>query len=564
MSALWLLLDKLEFELSTPRQIVMQRMRYLGVEVSSASYPSSDVDGDGDGDVTSLDLYFISAIGEDAVNGSGGGLAKKLIALLKRAHLDWSLNCNTPTPVVPVTIMKTPHASSESKAMQLLRNREYMHILQLALRFLIKVSKLDPTLGEEMIRFCTTYSGTSDLMIISSCILEHVNQFHSKMDDDLAEEDFDALVDLQDLVYELKSLSSPSSSSLSLSASSQCMPFTDAELRSRLPLVYKLSSVHREKNADSEVKLIKQQYEHRKQTQQLARATCDYSCHQNAATATTTIYIDQVRKRQSAQVDVGFVMWPSAIVLSRWLITNPHVLVKTTGKKDEAEESGIEKSSSCTVLELGAGCGLVGITASHLLKEITQEEDEKEQQKRPPLVIITDVNDLVLENISRNIHLNDVASLATVSKLDFYAQTGCNYSGKWISSGGMNTGMRNAWQADATETVDEGNQFAQDPVDVILAADIICQPEDAIAASKTIYDALRPRGMAYVVCANAEHRYGVEIFAEECEERGLAVVTTDVAEMYDGELLKSDDMDTAAGYIDGMRLTFFEITKVKR
>ena len=67
--------------------------------------------------------------------------------------------------------------------------------------------------------------------------------------------------------------------------------------------------------------------------------------------------------------------------------------------------------------------------------------------------------------------------------------------------------------------------------------------------------------MALVVCATAEHRYGVEIFASECEGRGLAVTSTDVAEMYDGGLLEGDLMGTPAGHVDGMPMTFFEITK---
>jgi hypothetical protein len=65
--------------------------------------------------------------------------------------------------------------------------------------------------------------------------------------------------------------------------------------------------------------------------------------------------------------------------------------------------------------------------------------------------------------------------------------------------------------------------------------------------------------VALVVCATAEHRYGVEIFASECEVRGLAVTSTDLAEMYDGGL--GDLMGTPAGHVDGMRMTFFEITK---
>ena len=69
---------------------------------------------------------------------------------------------------------------------------------------------------------------------------------------------------------------------------------------------------------------------------------------------------------------------------------------------------------------------------------------------------------------------------------------------------------------------------------------------------------------------NAEHRYGVEIFPGECEMRGLKVTSTDVADMLlhgdggRGGLPGEGDamMETAAGYVDGMRMTFFEITKM--
>jgi hypothetical protein len=105
------------------------------------------------------------------------------------------------------------------------------------------------------------------------------------------------------------------------------------------------------------------------------------------------------------------------------------------------------------------------------------------------------------------------------------------------------------------------------PADVVLAADIICRPEDAVAASMTIRDALRPGGVALVVCANAEHRYGVDIFPGECERRGLKVTSTDAADMLwdgGGGLPGGRDamMETAAGYVNGMRMTFFEITKM--
>lgn len=343
---------------------------------------------------------------------------------------------------------------------------EEVTALQRVLTILAKVSSLDTTLGEEIGRAGsqTILSRLMEEIKVSTCIVET---------DGSCEGDFDALMDLQDAACEIY-----------VTGKRGVVAFTDEELTSRLPLLYNL------RPADSENVTI---------------------------TDATTILIHQVTKRQTAQADVGYLMWPSAIVLSRWLLSNVHVL------------------KNKTILEIGAGCGLVGILAATIVKKYNTSDQ----------VIITDVNNTVLENIARNINVNDVSSIASVSKLDFYQQSGGNHAGKWIAGefGGISE-----------------KQCA--PVDVILAADIICQPDDAVAAAKTIYDALIPGGAAYVVCANEKHRFGVGMFAGECESLNLHVKSTDVKEMYDGGLL-TECMNTAAGFVDGMTLTFFEVYKTK-
>jgi predicted nicotinamide N-methyase len=176
-----------------------------------------------------------------------------------------------------------------------------------------------------------------------------------------------------------------------------------------------------------------------------------------------------------------------------------------------------------------AGCGLVGIAAARLIAQSDGVQNAS--------VTITDVNDLVLDNLAKNILLNDVSEVACVAKLDFYEQTGDSRSGRWT----------------------EGfTAQYKDPVDVVLAADIICQPSDSIAAAKTIYDALVPNGRAFVVCADSEHRWGIEIFQEECERVGLAVTATNVADLR-GDLLS--DCHNTSGYVNEMKFTFYDIQK---
>mmetsp|Transcript_32894 Transcript_32894/g.69211 ORF Transcript_32894/g.69211 Transcript_32894/m.69211 type:complete len:484 (-) Transcript_32894:71-1522(-) len=460
-------LERFESQLSTPRQIAMERMHHLGLSIESTSsntHSSSCCDG-----------------GQDA--HISAGLPLLLVSLLEEAFESWSLFFDT--------IISSHHASSSSApAAQICKSND-VKVLHRTINLISRTTQLDPTLGEEIAR-----AGSQS---ICSRLIDQINKCTAVVSD---EEDSDALVDLQDSVFEI----------YSPSAAGRRMAFTNDELRRRLPLIYNLRSVSPSSR-------------HGETGQQNGPNNNDY---------TTTIFINQVTKRrQSAQADVGFVMWPSAIVLSRWLVSNPSVL---QGK---------------SVLELGAGCGLVGIAAARIMtyQQISNNEQLYESSKSSKLkqeVIITDVNELVLENIVQNINLNDVASVASVAKLDFYSQTGDNHSGKWIAGDSIMNGSP---------------EQDREPVDVILAADIICQAEDAIAAAKTIHDALRPGGVALVVCANAEHRFGVEIFANECEQRGLEVAATDVAEMYDGELLSEKIMHSAAGYVDGMELTFFRIEK---
>jgi len=394
-------------------------------------------------------------------------LSSVLVSLLEEVFDHWSLFCSKISDVSPRQPNQTP---------QTICNSDQIKLLQRTLTLLSRVSKLDITLGEEIER------GGSQT--ICTRLIEQISNLSNV---DFSEEDSDTLVELQDLVFEMYS---PSKSAR--------MGFTNDEMLSRLPLVYNFTSASAQQS-----RLLDFNHD-------------EYS----------TILISQVTKRrQSAQADVGFVMWPSAIVLSRWISINQHVLE--------------DKS----ILELGAGCGLVGITAAHI------KRSQNQQHNMHGKVILTDVNELVLENIMHNIHLNDVACVATVEKLDFYSQTGCCYAGGWL----------------AGQTGRSVSEAERAPVDVILAADVICRNEDAVAASKTIYDVLRPNGVAFVVCANAEHRFGVDIFANECQERGLKVIaeTSNVEEMLgSGEHLYFERMmQSAAGYVDSMKLTFFRINK---
>jgi predicted nicotinamide N-methyase len=399
----------------------------------------------------------------DHAEKRSGGLPALLISLLSTANhnIDGGQNSNTSTNNNNTTV----------DTVQKFCNQECTQTLFRTISLLSNVSQVDNTLGEEIAR--------AGCQAILKRVIDRIKEYiticeaapptcTTTMTTYSIEELLDKLMDYLDVACELYS-----------PVQSKGMPFTNEEIESRLPLVYNLGP------------------------------STDAGDNNNQS----TILISQVTARQSSQGDVGYVMWPSAIVLSRWLLSNPqHILGKS-------------------ILEIGAGCGLVGIAAARLISQSTNSTQQK------MLVTITDVNDLVIGNIAKNIELNDVKEVASVEKLDFYEQTGQNESGNWLE--GVSSEYR-------------------DPVDVVLAADIICQESDAVAAAKTIYDALVPNGRCFVVCADSDHRFGIEIFQEECEKIGLTVTTTNVADM-STDLLS--DCHSTSGYIDGMNLTFYDIQK---
>lgn len=217
-------------------------------------------------------------------------------------------------------------------------------------------------------------------------------------------------------------------------------------------------------------------------------------------------------------------MWPSAVVLAIHLMKNPTLI------------------QNQTILELGSGCGLTGLVAATI---------------GAASVIQTDCNDIVLENLKTNVLLNaDVTCTVTTSKLDFYLQSGDSVSGGWYES--------HSDEEDTSCIV----KVRKEPVSVVLAADVICKPTDAIAVSKTIFDCLVPGGKAYVICGNVKHRFGVDVFEEACETIGLRVIAT-VLSAHEKESNKEHDecdeiaslLNFCSGYIQEMDFLLFELTK---
>ena len=414
-----------------------------------------------------------------ALSGTDG-LAVLLTSILSSAYDEWLQSTRMTEGLHEEKKDDDEHAASSSSSTTkfIVHETQATNSLRQVLQLHTKVCQLDSTLAEELGR-----EGSHAVLakLIRFDMQSEMERAGSIGSFNIEEEDADAVMELQDLACEIGAISGGS-------FPMKVAPFTLDELHSRLPLHFIVSSVPGHNDLD---------------------------CQQHH------ILIHQVAKRQGAQEDVGFVMWPSAVVLASCVASNPS---KVLGKR---------------CLEIGAGCGLTGLATAAIFAAHHVKDEESQ-------IILTDFNETVLLNAIRNIHLNDLGGCASTTKLDFYEQTGTNVDGGWI----------------------DGSRTTKEPVDVVLAADVICKPEDAVAAANTIYDALRPGGHAYVISGSAKHRFGVDRFHDECLRVGLEVEISNVSDMYDGALVSSSQgedgrrgIEQCSGYVDGMTLSFFHVTK---
>lgn len=245
-------------------------------------------------------------------------------------------------------------------------------------------------------------------------------------------------------------------------------PFSDLELQSRLPLMFGISQKN-QKRSDLE------------------------------------IMIHQVTSEEETEThDTGYVMWPSAVILARYLTENPSLVVGRT--EDDVGD----------ILELGAGCGLSGLVAAALLRQHSEEyqarcEESKDESDDPYAnvrVILTDYLPAVLENIERNLWLNGFdKNSGKVAGLDFFDQPG-NDDSHYDAS-------QPNW-IDMTGT-------KQPQVQLVLAADVLPYSNDAVNVANTIYAALVEGGNAVVVSAGENKRFGVADFPEACRNAGLEI-----------------------------------------
>jgi predicted nicotinamide N-methyase len=353
-------------------------------------------------------------------------------------------------------------------------------------------------------------------------------------------------------------------------------PYSHDELKRRLPLTYGLPQQQQQQQQDeNDTIFLGEGRQHNGRD----REDLQMMVHQVTDEAETDTH------------DVGFVMWPSAIMLSRWIAMNPSVILDCCCGNVGTEESSSSSSSTSneyntnnsTILELGAGCGLVGITAAAIINQHYheqklllhkgkdnetaqdskkgEEEYDHEGGRHDPQglsnranVILTDYLPTILDNLKRNLllnGLNDEYPTASVSGLDFFDQPGnSDYNGDDDNNDVLVSG---GW-------IDmEGTRRPH--VKLILGADIIVYSNDATMVANTIHSALMEGGRAIIM--SRDRRFGVEEFPTACERVGLNVTVTDLGmgsdQHNDAQLVL--DLEHTPSYNGGYDLIIFTIDK---
>lgn len=164
-----------------------------------------------------------------------------------------------------------------------------------------------------------------------------------------------------------------------------------------------------------------------------------------------------VETGNKANYDVGYRLWGACVALSRYLFVNRAELLR--GR---------------SVLEVGAGIGILGLLACHPLIQAKS-------------VDITDFNLGIVKNIIYNVELNRA----------------------YWASVGDDKPVCSVYALDWDQEIKDSPSY-----DVILGSDLICQEDDAINVLRLVDKLLAPSGVAILTLGSPESRYGVAHFEQ--------------------------------------------------
>ena len=196
----------------------------------------------------------------------------------------------------------------------------------------------------------------------------------------------------------------------------------------------------------------------------------------------------------------GYGIWSASIIMGQWMTD---VFYNNRHTSSSEETAPIR-----TILELGAGCGIPGITVAKSFVTRTGLVPNR-ITSMPPTVYVTDLNPLTLRNLQHNVTTNHVEALTRVVSLDWnelIQSRDDTAVWPWTST--------NADVAPAEGEPHGTSDTTNNGIDVLIGSDLVYQKEVVPILLETIHK-LRPKTFYYG--AAGTNRDGHDLFIQSLQ-----------------------------------------------